>query len=103
MCENIAAVKDKNPKTEENIALTGLMGSGKSSVGRTLSRLLRRKFIDTDALIEEREGLTVNEIFTQKGEEYFRRVEQELIKEIFTEPGQVVSLGGGDCGKPTQP
>ncbi len=82
-------------KTSENIALTGLMGSGKSSVGRALARLLRRKFVDTDALIEEREGTTVNEIFTTKGESYFRELEKQVLVDICKDKGQVISLGGG--------
>jgi len=71
------------------------MGSGKSSVGRALARLLRRKFIDTDALIEEREGTSINEIFTTKGEAYFRELEKQVLADICKDKAQVISLGGG--------
>ncbi len=82
-------------KNSENIALTGLMGSGKSSVGRALARLLRRKFVDTDNLIEEAEGITINEIFSEKGESYFREIEKEIIAKVCKDKSQVISLGGG--------
>lgn len=71
------------------------MGSGKSTVGRHLAHILNRKFIDTDTLIEEREGLTVNEIFKDKGEKYFRKIEKELIADLMQTEDQVISLGGG--------
>ncbi len=71
------------------------MGSGKSSVGRALARLLRRKFIDTDGLIEEREGTSINEIFTEKGEDYFRKLESLVLADVCKDKSQVISLGGG--------
>lgn len=71
------------------------MGSGKSTVGRHLAHILNRSFVDTDDLIEEREGLSVNEIFRDKGEKYFRKLEKELIVELMQSEDQVVSLGGG--------
>lgn len=82
-------------KQADNIALTGLMGSGKSSVGRTLARMLKRKFVDTDYLIEQKEGKSINDIFKKEGEEYFRKIEQEVIKKAFKTKGQIISLGGG--------
>jgi shikimate kinase len=57
-----------------NIALTGIMGAGKSSVGSKLAKYLRRKFIDLDGYIEKQEGRTVKEIFEVEGETYFRAV-----------------------------
>ena len=94
MCDNKKRMPTRT-KTGENIALTGLMGSGKSSVGRTLARLLRRKFVDTDALIEEREGLSITDIFSQKGEAYFRDLEKLILADVCKEKAQVISLGGG--------
>ncbi len=79
----------------ENISLTGLMGSGKSSVGRTLARLLKRQFIDTDYVIEKEEGKSITEIFAKDGEDYFREVEKRVIKEALNNKGAIVSLGGG--------
>ena len=56
---------------DKNIVLIGFMGSGKTSVGKRLSLVLKREFIDTDDFIEKREGMTINEIFKEKGEEEF--------------------------------
>ena len=62
---------------EKNILLVGFMGSGKTSAGKRLSVALKREFIDMDDFIEKREGITINEIFAQKGESYFRGLEKE--------------------------
>lgn len=78
-----------------NIALTGLMGSGKSSVGRTIARFLKRQFIDTDYLIEREENKTIQEIFSKKGEPYFRELETKMIKKVLKNKNVVISLGGG--------
>ncbi len=78
-----------------NIILCGFMGSGKSTIGRALSDKLRMKLIDTDAYIEEKEGMTVSEIFAQHGEEYFRAAETKACEELSTVGGCVISTGGG--------
>lgn len=81
-----------------NIVLTGFMGTGKSTVGRILSRDLGLGFLDLDSAIEEKEGIPVAEIFSRHGEPYFRDLETSFIKRLssgeFGE-GLVVSLGGG--------
>ena len=83
-------------KESFNIALTGLMGSGKSTVGKYLADHLKKNFVDTDKIIEQREGKTISQIFEDNGEDYFRKLEADLIKEIFTDAKDlVVSLGGG--------
>lgn len=79
----------------DTIVLTGLMGSGKSSVGRTIARMLKRKFVDTDYLIEKKEGKRVKDIFAENGEAYFRNLEKNILEEVFKEKNIVVSLGGG--------
>jgi shikimate kinase len=79
----------------QNIALVGFMAVGKSAVGRNLARKLRRRFVDVDALIEKAEGRKVREIFSQKGEAYFRALEKRKLAEILTEGGQVIATGGG--------
>ena len=71
------------------------MGCGKSSVGRRLSELLCCRFVDLDAEIEERCGCTVAEIFAERGEAEFRRIEKETLKDILETGGRVVALGGG--------
>ncbi len=88
--------RDTLVKESSNIALTGLMGSGKSTVGKYLANQLKKEFIDTDNIIEEKEGMTISELFEAKGEEYFRAQEASLIEEVFSKGKDlVVSLGGG--------
>ncbi len=77
------------------IVLTGFMGSGKTSVGRELSRRLGYPFIDTDVLIEEREGMPISLIFKEKGEDYFRRLECEIVEEVLQRSDVVIATGGG--------
>ena len=76
------------------ISLTGFMGCGKSSVGRRLSELLCCPFMDLDQVIEEREGRTIPEIFSQNGEPAFRQMELKALKSIImtSEPRQCVPL-----------
>ncbi len=88
-------VKLKLKNHSDNITLTGLMGSGKSSVGHHLASLLKKDFVDTDTLIEERQGCSINEIFKEHGEKYFRKLENEVIRELLESSNQVISLGGG--------
>ncbi len=77
------------------LVLSGYMGAGKTSVGRRVATRLGRAFVDVDAVIEERTGLDIPEIFSQKGELWFRRTEETVIREILAgEPG-VLALGGG--------
>lgn len=80
----------------DNLVLIGFMGSGKTSVGLRLSYRLRRPVEDTDKLIERREGCSVSDIFAQKGEEYFRRRETELLAELAGKKHKCIySVGGG--------
>ena len=80
-----------------NISLIGMMGCGKTTIGKCLSTALKGfAFIDTDSLIEENEGMRVCDIFTQKGEDYFRALETKVLKEIFeTKGNKIISTGGG--------
>jgi shikimate kinase len=77
------------------IVLTGFMGTGKTSVGRELSRKLGWRFIDTDVLIEEREGKPISLIFKDSGEEYFRSLEQNTVEEVSKLRNAVIATGGG--------
>jgi shikimate kinase len=80
----------------KHIILIGFMGCGKSSIGYRLSYKLRKCLIDTDRLIEQREGMSIAEIFDQKGEAYFRQKETDCLKSLANELGsRVVSVGGG--------
>ena len=80
---------------DKNIVLIGFMGSGKTSVGKRLSLVLKREFIDTDDFIEKREGMTINEIFKEKGEEEFRKIERELYKRFSTPKKKIIAKKGG--------
>lgn len=71
------------------------MGSGKTTVGEYLSKELGWDLYDVDRMVEKHEGMTVEEIFDKKGEEYFRKREVEVLKEVAKKEGVVVSTGGG--------
>jgi len=79
----------------DNVILTGLMGAGKTTVGKILANKLGKTFIDTDELIENKAELTINEIFQKFGEKYFRNLEEEIIANVSSKKGLVVSAGGG--------
>ena len=78
-----------------NIVLIGYRGSGKTSVGRAVAQRLGRPFVDTDALIEERAGCRIAEIFANEGEAAFRIREAAVVREVAAVDGQVISVGGG--------
>jgi shikimate kinase len=78
-----------------NVALIGFMGTGKSSVGQMLAHQLHFSFLDTDHLIESREGRSIPQIFSQNGEAGFRAMEARLTREIATYRDHVISTGGG--------
>ena len=80
---------------KKNICIMGLMGSGKSIIGKDLSKNLNLKFYDTDKEIELRTNKKISEIFKEEGESYFRDIEEKVCIEILTIDNCVVSLGGG--------
>ena len=87
---------DPNPSEPvERIVLTGFMGSGKSTVGRSLAQRLGWRFVDLDNLIEQRDGRAVSRIFAESGEAVFRALETETLLSSLREPRLVVALGGG--------
>lgn len=79
----------------KNIFLIGLPSSGKSTLGKKLARTLRYRFVDLDKLIEKDQGMTIHEIFTTRGEDFFREVESRLLKETVANRKIVVATGGG--------
>jgi shikimate kinase len=79
----------------KRVVLIGAPGSGKSTVGAALAKVLALDFIDTDLLIEEREGKAITDIFVVDGEPHFRAVELETLKHVLTLNDVVISLGGG--------
>ena len=79
----------------KNLVLTGMMGVGKSTVGKMLANKLAYNFIDIDKLIENEEGCTINQIFKNKSENYFRRIENSITLKELNKNNSVISLGGG--------
>ena len=77
------------------IALIGLMGTGKSTMGKKLAQKLGYDFIDTDKLIEENEGQSISSIFKNKGEDHFRHLETEALKKALNHDPIVIATGGG--------
>ncbi|MEW6410370.1 MAG: 3-dehydroquinate synthase [Nitrospirota bacterium] len=78
-----------------NIILTGFMGTGKTEVGRLMAQMLDFQFVDTDQIIEERQGITIREIFDRYGEPYFRNIERMVVEDVSRGKGQVIATGGG--------
>ena len=80
----------------KNIILIGFMGSGKTTIGKALEEKTDMTFVDTDELIEAYEGCKISEIFADKGEAYFRRLENETLKDLLASTdSKVISTGGG--------
>ena len=79
----------------KNLILTGMMGVGKSTIGRMVAKKLKYSFIDIDKLIEAKEGCSINLIFKNKGENYFRRIENNITLQELKRNNSVISLGGG--------
>lgn len=84
-----------------NLALVGMPGSGKSTVGRQLARHLGLGLVDSDAVIEQRIGMSIRDWFAQHGEAAFRDVEQEVIDELSQREGVVLATGGGAVLRPS--
>lgn len=80
---------------KRNIVLTGMPGSGKSTIGKVLAEKLNREFIDTDELIVKKTGCEITDIFSKFGEVGFRKIESEVISEVSLKNGCVIATGGG--------
>lgn len=78
-----------------NIVLCGFMGSGKTVVGKELAKIMGRRFVDTDQLVEARSGVSIPAIFQVHGEDYFRELERAACAEAAEIPNCVISTGGG--------
>lgn len=83
-----------------NIYLMGMMGSGKTTLGRLLAEELGSPFADTDELIETRANCSIAEIFREQGEAHFRDLETTILLELSQQSGWVISLGGGAVLRP---
>ena len=80
---------------KKNICIIGLMGSGKSIIGKDLSKNLNLKFYDTDREIEQKTKKSISTIFKEYGESYFRDIEEKICIELLMNDNCVISLGGG--------
>ena len=82
-------------KSKKNLVFLGMMGSGKSSIGLIISKKLNIEFIDVDQEIEKKLNMKISKIFENKGEKYFREIEEEMTLKILKNKKTVISLGGG--------
>ena len=82
-------------KLKENLVFLGMMGAGKSSIGSIVSKKLDIDFIDVDKEIENKLGMKISKIFENKGEKYFREIEENFTLKILKRSNIVISIGGG--------
>jgi len=80
---------------KKNLILLGMMGVGKTTIGKILDKKLKLEFIDTDERIEKKNSMSVSEIFEKKGENFFRTEERNLIPELLKKNSCIFALGGG--------
>lgn len=93
--EKIAEIYRNIIRKKQNIVLVGMPGSGKSTVGKILSKDLDKEFVDIDELIIEKTGRTPSEIITKDGEKAFRDIEQEIIAAVSLRQNVIIATGGG--------
>ncbi|MCF7887026.1 MAG: shikimate kinase [Candidatus Omnitrophica bacterium] len=79
----------------KNIYLVGFMGTGKTAVGKVLADKLSKRFVEMDQLIEKQENKEIKDIFAENGQDYFRKLENQLLRELSSQSDLVVSCGGG--------
>ncbi len=84
---------------QRNIILIGFMGTGKSTIGRNLSRTFGYPLIDTDQMIEEQQGRPIPDIFATDGEDVFRDIETEVLRSLHKHSGHIIATGGGIIGR----
>jgi shikimate kinase len=90
----------ENHYNTKNVYLVGLMGSGKTTIGRSLAKRLGFEFVDSDREIEARTGVSIPTIFEIEGEDGFRKREAQVIAEVSRQSGMVVATGGGAVLRP---
>lgn len=93
--EKVYTIKAEMERNTRNIMLIGMPGSGKSTIGAALAEKLGRKLIDVDERIVEMAGCSIPEIFAKEGEEGFRRIEHQALRQVSQESGLVIATGGG--------
>ena len=82
-------------KSNNNLVLLGMMGSGKSTIGLSLSKKLNANFFDIDKIIELEQNMKINDIFEKKGEKFFRNLEEKTTLNALKSNNSIISLGGG--------
>ena len=82
-------------KSKGNIVFLGMMGVGKTSIGKLFSKKLKLNFFDVDNIIENKTGMKISKIFLSKGEEFFRQIEEKITIDILEKKDCVIALGGG--------
>ena len=82
-------------KSKENLVFLGMMGSGKSSIGSLVAKKLKLNFVDVDNEIEKNLGISIKKIFEDKGEDFFRKIEEKVTLKKLKLSSTVISLGGG--------
>ncbi len=97
--EEMENVIDEIRSETLNAILIGMPGAGKTLLGGEIANRMGRRFVDIDDLIEEQEGMSVAEIFRQKGENYFRKVETEMLEKTCVQTGLVIATSGGAVKK----
>ena len=80
---------------KKSLILTGMMGVGKSTIGRLLAKRLKVRFIDVDKVIEKNQKKSIKKIFQDNGEKYFRKLEEKIALKIIKKRETVIALGGG--------
>ncbi len=96
----VGEITDLLTREYRNVVLIGMPGSGKTTVGRAVAELMGREFVDADVELERRAGRTIPEIFAREGEEAFRRMETEVLRELGQGTGRVIATGGGAILRP---
>lgn len=79
----------------KNIVLTGFMATGKNAIGQRLAQELNLEFVNTDDIIEKKEGITITQIFEKFGEKHFRKLEKGVVRKVAQGTNRVISTGGG--------
>ena len=82
-------------ESNKNLVFLGMMGAGKTTLGKIVSKKLNKRFIDIDQLIEFHEGMAIPDIFQNKGESFFRKIEEKISLQNLKKLNSVISLGGG--------
>lgn len=85
----------KNIKIKRNIVLIGMPASGKSTIGKLLSKKINYEYYDVDKYLERKENVKISTLFSEKGEEYFRNLETKYLRELSQKNGIIISTGGG--------